>query len=283
MKTFFRQWLLREPFVHFLALGALIVFVSNHWDPDRDRYRIVVGADVVRRLSNGYEKQYGAAPAAAQLQSLIDHHIREEILYREGAALDLAQQDQIVRRRVAQKFEYLQLDAAADTPPSNAALAQYYEDNRAQYRQPATVALTHVYFSADRLSDQSRKLAADALLQLRASGAARAPSVGDRFAGLYDFSALNKADLARVFGDSEIVELAFTAAPGRWVGPVRSAYGWHLLRVTAREEGGAAPLSQVRDRVAADYADQRRRARTAAAFARLRARYTIVRGDDSRA
>jgi len=65
------------------------------------------------------------------------------------------------------------------------------------------------------------------------------------------------------------------ASIGRWLGPVRSTYGLHLVRVDAREEGQAVTLADVRDEVERDVRDARSRAASDALYERLRARYSI--------
>jgi parvulin-like peptidyl-prolyl isomerase len=66
---------------------------------------------------------------------------------------------------------------------------------------------------------------------------------------------------------------------GKWAGPYRSGYGWHLIRVSARAAGELPSLASVRDRVRTDWlADFRERDRDAR-IARLVAAHQIVRLD----
>jgi peptidyl-prolyl cis-trans isomerase C len=283
--------LVREPFLHFLLLGAVIFAGTHLRHADADRYRILVGPEQVARLIDTYRKQYGRAPEREQLQALIDQDIREEILYREGVALKLEDQDQIVRRRVAQKFEFLQLDRGTDLSANDADVENFYHQHLADYLSPAKVSFTHVYISSSdpvaptnpldptkRVSPLVR--AARLRDRLQSTGAVRAPAAGDRFAGSYDYSSLDKVSLSRVFGDSPIVDALMKAPEHGWVGPVQSAYGWHVIYVATREPQRQPPLSEIRERVLADYREQARKAESAAAFARLRSKYVIVRDKD---
>src|SRR5262245_50985087 len=101
---------LREPFLHFLMLGAAL-FALNAWrESERPREgppRIAVTAAVIERLRAGYERQFGQPPDADELRGLVAAHIREEVLYREALELGLDRDDTIVRRRLAQKMEFL--------------------------------------------------------------------------------------------------------------------------------------------------------------------------------
>ena len=48
-------------------------------------------------------------------------------------------------------------------------------------------------------------------------------------------------------------EAAFALAPGEMSEPVRTSYGWHLIRVTSVHESRAATFEEVRDQVLAQY------------------------------
>src|SRR6186713_3537576 len=122
--------LLKEPLLHFLILGGLI-FALNTW---RDAARpakiesthIEVTAAVIERLRAGYERQFGQAPDAKELHGLVTAHIREEVLCREALALGLDRDDTIVRRRLAQKMEFLTGDLATPVEPSEASVREFF-------------------------------------------------------------------------------------------------------------------------------------------------------------
>ena len=53
--------------------------------------------------------------------------------------------------------------------------------------------------------------------------------------------------------------LVFGAKAGEVVGPVRSPFGWHVVVVDAIEAERAAEMASVRDEIAAELAERRRR------------------------
>ena len=108
----------REPLSHFLAFGILIFIVAHALEARSQRYRIDVSPAQVTRIVNSYAQQYGAAPDPAQVRTMVDNYIREEIYLREGLALGLDQDDEIVRRRIAQKYDFLQQDVAVPRLPA---------------------------------------------------------------------------------------------------------------------------------------------------------------------
>ena len=126
--------LLREPFLHFLALGAAL-FALNAWrsrhpsTANTDTPLIDVTEAVVERLHAGYEQQFNRNPDEDELRGLVRAHIREELLFREALALGLDRDDTIVRRRLAQKMEFLTDDLVGATDPDDTVLQRYFSEN----------------------------------------------------------------------------------------------------------------------------------------------------------
>ena len=73
-------------------------------------------------------RRWQGPPTPAELEGLIEAHIREEVLYREARALGLEQDDTIVRRRMAQKMEFLFEDLAPLAEPTEEELRVFLED-----------------------------------------------------------------------------------------------------------------------------------------------------------
>lgn len=264
--------LVREPFFHFLILGALIYGISQ---VQISRPEIRIGADQIQRMVATYQKQYGSPPSDRQLKALVDAHLREEIFYREGLALHLDRDDEIVRRRIAQKYEFLQQDLARLKEPTEADLQAFFQQNRTQYASPVRISFTHIYFSPDQGGDAQARSRAEQVLKSLSPEVARAPERGDRFPELYDYAALGPVEATRLFGESNFTQAIFNVPLRQWTRPIRSGYGWHLVRLTAREPARVPPLVEVRDRVLADWTAQQRQRMNAAAFELLKKQYII--------
>jgi hypothetical protein len=266
----------REPFFQFLVLGLLIWGGVEYWQGHESRYVIHVGPAEQRRIAMTYRQQFGQMPTPQQLQGLLDRYVREEIYLREALALGLDRDDEIVRRRIVQKYEFLQTDLALADAPTDDELQHWFEQHRERYLAPARIAFSHVYFSTDRDGEQVAKARAVKVFEkLRTMQVARAPDLGDAFPGPSDLGALSKTETARLFGESELSENLFVLPSGQWSGPYRSGYGWHLVQVTGRWPAELPPLANIRDRVLADFQDEQRQLSNARAFGQLRAKYTI--------
>lgn len=131
---------------------------------------------------------------------------------------------------------------------SDADLQQAYEARRAQFETPERRALEQAVVP----SEDAAKAIAEAwrggadLAAIEAQ--ARAADGGAADLGLLDRAALPIADVAAA---------AFSAAPGAVTDPVRSAFGWHVLKVVRVEPAATRTLDQVRDQLRRDVAHDR--------------------------
>lgn len=265
--------MLREPLFHFLAAGALIFVLYGVFGGDTDDSRtITVTAGQVDRLEQVFAGQWRRPPTPEELAGLVDAHIEEEILYREAVALGLDVDDTIVRRRLAQKMQFLIEDTAAPTEPADAALVAYFEQHRERFRSPTILSFTHIYFSSDRRDNAQ----ADAQSTLASLGELdRAPDQGDPFMLRHDYADVTEDEISRLFG-REFGAALFALPASDWQGPVRSGYGYHLVRIVAKTVPPEPEFAAVRTDVLAAYMDSERRRLNAAVLDEIKARYTMV-------
>lgn len=269
--------LLKEPLLHFLLLGAAL-FALNSWrakqrPADAAAPQIEVTAAVIERLRAASERQFGKAPDAEELRGLVLAHIREEVFCREALALGLDRDDTIVRRRLAQKMEFLTGDIAGAAEPADAVVREFFEQNAARYVKAGRVSFRHVYFSREKRGAGAEGAVAEALAAL-AKGASD-ETMGDPFLHGFEFTEREPDDITAAFGAEFAQQLA--AQPmGEWHGPVASSYGLHLVRVEARTERQAVKFDEVRATVLRDFYDERRRTANREVFEKLRERYRIT-------
>ena len=269
-----------EPLVHFLLVGSLILtastIVSKHRN-NADR-RIVIDKSLVMHFVTLYEAQMGALPSQSQVNGMIDDYIRQEVQFREAKRMGLDKDDEIVRRRLASKFDFLERDLVAVPDPSTEDLERYYYNHQKDFLQPPRVSFTHIYFSPDHGGDPAARFRAEeTLIKLQSKRVTRAPDLGDRFALQTDYSDFERLDLVQQFGDSPIVERVFRSTIRQWNGPVRSGYGWHLIYVAHREEASLPPLDEVRDKVKAAYIDRMKEKTNREKYDALQKGYIIER------
>jgi hypothetical protein len=264
--------------LHFVLVGALLFAVDGVLrEPaaPSDRTIRITEAEI-DRLRAQWTKQYQRQPAPAEMQRLVDARVREEVLYREALAMGLDQDDGIVRRRLAQKLEFLIEDLVAARAPTDAELGAFFEARRESYRLPARVSFSHVYFSPDRRGRAAERDAQLVLAGLRRETLpAAAADRGDGFMMGGSYRQQSADDIEEVFG-SEFAAALLALEPGDWAGPIASAYGWHLVRIEARNEARLPKLDEVLDQVRHDWSYEQRRQANEAVFERLLARYELA-------
>ena len=279
IKSVFRK-MAREPLVHFLLLGLLIFAASAIVTKHRENAgrRIVIDKNLVVHFITLYEAQMGTLPSKSQLDGMIDDYVREEVQFREAKHMGLDNDDEIVRRRLASKFDFLQRDLVAVPEPSAEELQRYYASHRNDFLQPASVTFTHIYFSPDHGGDAvAHSRAEQSLAKFQSAKVTRAPEPGDRFPLQSDYADVQRLDLLQQFGDSPIVERVFATPTKQWAGPVRSGYGWHLVYVSDREEARVPPLKEIQDKVRAAYIEDMKEKANQARYDALAKEYVIER------
>ena len=275
---------LRDPLLVFLVIGAGVFALDRMaggvFDPESRS--ILVTRDQVVRLATLWSAQIGRLPTAAELDSLVEDHIREEVLVREATRMGLDSDDTIVRRRLAQKMSFLIEDTVVTDEVSEAELADYFEENADRYGDAQRFTLRHVYVSPDRRGsdEEAARVAEELLERLRTDEPGAEPEntlwrrLGDPFMLRREYGRRTAADLAELFGGAFVDALADLPV-GEWAGPVQSAYGYHVVRLSLRSEAKPAVFEDVRRRVLEDAQRDARDAANREAHENLRNRYKI--------
>ncbi len=272
--------LLREPLLHFLAIGGVIflLFGALAGPGPGPADTIVVGPERIEWLAKGFQAVWRRPPSDDELRALIDEHVREEIYYREALALGLDRNDTVVRRRLRQKMEFL-TDTAADLlEPSAGELEAWLAANEQAYRSGPRLAFEQIYLGETPAPDSVTL----SLIALQSDPVTDPSAVGESTllpAGL-DLSSSGAVD--GVFGQGFFERLA-ELPPGVWAGPVASTYGVHLVRIRDSLPARMPPLEEVRDAVSRDWKSAKAREIRELHYVRLRERYVVeIQGVDAR-
>jgi len=270
--------LLKEPLLHFLIAGS-VLFAAYGWlnrGADDDRPVVRITAAEVEWLQQTWARQWQRPPSPEETQGLVVDYLKEELLAREARVLGLDENDTVVRRRLAQKMEFMVEDTAQLAQPSEEELLRFYEANRERFQLPALLSFSHIYFNPDRRGARTEADARAALQQLlRAGGSASPSDLGDRFLAQYDFRDADEQAVGSVLG-AEFARQVFTFAPGKWQGPIESGYGLHLVRVWKKQSAQPRELSAVKDEVLEQWRQQRENEAREQYFAALLERYDVV-------
>lgn len=269
-----RWW--REPLVHFLAIGALLFLVSSWRGGGPGSNRIVITPGQIDSIVAGFARTWQRPPTEQELKALVDEHVREEIATREAMAMGLDRDDTIIRRRLRQKLEFLAEDTIDAATPTEAELQTWLDAHPEIFRKEVRLAFRQVYLSPDK---RGASLASD-VRALREQLSNASPdmdieALGDSLMLPHDVRLSSSSEVARLFGE-EFVDEVIKVEPGRWAGPIRSGYGWHIVFVRAREGGRMPVLAEVRAQVEREFTADRRQRQLQAMYTRLLDRYQVV-------
>ncbi|MGG7534170.1 MULTISPECIES: peptidylprolyl isomerase [unclassified Rhizobium] len=273
--TIWLKSMLREPLVHFLLL-ALVIFAGYRLigaDIQNKPGSIVVTAPKIEQMAILFTKTWQRPPTSEELKGLIDDYVKEEVLVREALALGLDRDDTVVRRRLRQKMEFV--DAAADVlTPTDADLQAYLQINAATFEIDPMLAFQQVYLNPQRHGDSTARDAASILEALQANPAADPSLLGDPTLLPSDLPLSSKTAIGQTFG-VEFPEKLDKAPLDQWTGPIASSFGLHLVRVSRRMPGRVPALDEVRDAVAREWTNAKRRALEDGRFAELLKHYMV--------
>jgi hypothetical protein len=282
-RGFARQWpgLISEPLAHFFLAGAVLFaafsFLEKEPESVADQKQIEINADDIRQIAVSWLSQGRSPPTADQLQSLVDQKVTEEVLFREGVALGLDRNDEIIKRRVAQKMDFLAADVAALQEPSNAELREWFSQNSSRFALSPHASFRHLYFSPDRRGKAARSDAMSALGVIAGKPAAspEVAAVADPFMLRNYYGDSTPDQMVKEFGPGFAANL-FTLKPGSWQGPVQSGYGWHLVWIDAMKPGRVPAFEEVEADVKSAWIDARYQEVKRSAVEEMRSRYTVT-------
>ncbi|RBW62083.1 peptidyl-prolyl cis-trans isomerase [Ruegeria sp. A3M17] len=238
--------ILKQPLFHFILIGVAIfgwfAWVSPQQDIVEETDTITVDGNDVALLKTRFQSSWNRPPTEDELKALIDGAIREEVLVREARKLGLDQGDQVIRARLAQKMDFLTDAIAASIEPEPEVLQTFLNENPERFTKPAQIAFDQIYLDENASPDAIESTIEAANTQ-------------------QDWSSIGSTTLLPKSLPLTVVRVVdanfgtgFSAAlsslePGNWSGPVRSAYGIHVVRVIDKQDPILPKLEDIRDTV----------------------------------
>ena len=227
----------------FLVIGILILSLDLTFSKFKDEKIIYVTEEEIYSLMNSWALQVGRNPNPEEAKAVIDNLIEEEILYREALRLGLDANDQIIKRRLAQKLMFLKQESKG-TKLTDLEISEFYENNLDKYLIPEQYDFTHVYFSKE---DDGLARAQNAKALLDKSQEIK----GDVFFLGKNFTNKSPKELRKDFGinfSSELENLKLN----EWSKPIESTYGSHLIKLVGFQAARIPELEEIKPRVMVD-------------------------------
>jgi hypothetical protein len=275
-----KRWL-REPLLHFLLLGVVLFGMYAYMQRGRSGIesskQIVLTIDDLRVIESYFESQWHRPPTSAEFQAMVEDKVREEVLYREALAMGLDKDDTIVKRRMAQKMQFLAEDVAAAHEPSTAELNAWFEKNSSKFALPSRYSFRHLYFSPDKRGKNAQDNAAKALTKIagQPEDSKLAVSLADPFMFQDYYRDRTPEALAKEFGPQFAVAIS-KLKPGSWQGPIESGYGWHLVFVDTVIPGRVPAFEEVEPEVKTAWLSEQKAIAWDKAYKEMRAKYTVL-------
>jgi len=238
--------LLQSSFLHFIAIGAGIFLLYAFLNQDAnhpDGFDIHISEDQQIQIALAHQRNFGEIPDQPTMDRLIAAEIKSEIYYREALRLGLDENDEIIRRRLKQKYEFLIKDNADIDATNTDDLMAFYEKYIEKYQKASTYTFDHFYFSPDKRADPAA--AADAYIQGSSLDSdpfhITSPQIKKTLNELR-----NEFGLSFVEGleDKEVSENLHHLVSG---------FGHHAIQITAITEAQPIPYEDIQDQVSADY------------------------------
>jgi len=275
-----RRWL-REPLLHFLILGAVLfaayAYINRGRGGVESSKEIVLSLDDLRQMDIYFESQWHRPPAPQEFEAMVEDRVREEVLYREGLAMGLDKDDEIVKRRMAQKMQFLSEDVATAHEPSTDELKAWFEKNKQTFALPSRYSFRHLYFSPDNRGKNAQADAAKALAAIAGQSvdSKQAASLGDQFMFQDYYGDRTPSAIAKEFGPQFAVALE-KLKPGSWQGPIESGYGWHLVFVNTVIPGRIPAFEEIEPDVKTAWLGEQKATEWQKAYREMRAKYTVM-------
>lgn len=136
---------------------------------------------------------------------------------------------------------------------SDADIEAYYNNNQKKYQQPETVHARHILLKLDKTASseqvsEKREQALEIMEQAKAgedfAELAEKYSEGPSKEKGGDLGKFERGDMVKPFSDK-----AFSMEPGEISEPVRTEFGWHIIKVEEKTKKSVKPLAEVKEEI----------------------------------
>ncbi len=214
-----------------------------------DEKEIYISDQEIISLVTAWKSQVGRNPNDDEIARIINNLVEEEILYREALKLGLDREDRIIKRRLAQKISFLKQESVPDSP-SNDDLIKYFNDNNDKYFIDSKYTFSHYFFSSENNSIERSSQAFKDLSN-------RIPINSDPFFLGKNFADVSIKKIKSEFG-KDFSSHFINVELNKWIGPIESPFGHHIIYVTNYTEGYLPNITDVLKQVEVDFLQNKR-------------------------
>jgi hypothetical protein len=200
----------------------------------------------------------------------------EQALFEQALDLQLHLNDLVVRRRLIQRMEMMAFAPIRQGPVDEAALLALYENDLGDYVRAPLISFDHIFISRDQ-NDDPQQTALSMQAKLSGLNELTINTFSDPFMHGFEFTGLSQTQLSRYFGvdfsKQLFGQLSNNDWQQRWLGPLASSYGQHLIWVKQVEPAQQKPFEQVRKQILAQWRREQERLALQGLINQLRSEY----------
>ncbi|MGM0451816.1 MAG: SurA N-terminal domain-containing protein [Thermodesulfobacteriota bacterium] len=166
-------------------------------------------------------------------------------------------------KRKARYVRFSAADHMEEVEVTEEEIKTYYNDHQSEYKKPETVSARHILLKVpENASDETvaeKRQQAEKILRRAKSGTefaelARKHSEGPSKKDGGKLGTFEKGDMVEPFS-----EKAFAMEPGEISDPVRTQFGWHIIKVEEHQAETTQPLDEVKSKIRDKLARQKAR------------------------
>jgi parvulin-like peptidyl-prolyl isomerase len=191
----------------------------------------------------------------AEKRHVLDRLVDEELLVQRGLELGFARHDRRIRGDLVSAVIQLVVQQAEASEPDDDEVERFYRENRDYFARTGRLRVQQILVRARPSEDEAdaRRRAEQAVERLRAGEAFETvdEALGDPQVAPLPADLLPATKLREYVGPTA-ARAALALQAGEVTDPVRSASGFHVLRLADLEEGRVPPLSEIEAGVRAE-------------------------------
>ena len=238
-------------YVQLLSIG-LVLFLIYQISPESVNEKEI---EIDERVMEGLARKYNGDSLTKKkdLKKWVKAYLREEVFYQNAVELGLEKNDEIIKRMLVSKYNFLMNEDVKAKNVDERTLKQYYLKNKNLYWKDPTVSLHQILYRHDKHDNPKEEL-----LELKSKLTnAKADlyshlEYGDDF--VYPKSLQDKSidDIGKMFGSSLAKKLT-TLPLEKWSEPTLSGMGYHLIWIENVKQNEVEDFKTVLPKVESDY------------------------------
>jgi len=283
--------ILKEPFVHFLLIGAAVFTIKGFWNSPTTEIEkpadtnIVIDDNVMKSLEsrlpeNVRNEDSNAAEYQRLLKDAVEQYTRDEMFFREAKRRHLDENDFTVRQHLINKLKMLATAQASAEPFPDTQIAAYYAKNRNFFSIESHADIDQIFFDRAKRGDTATSdcnLLWQRILNESDLPEATLETFGDRRHGYRrHMTVLNRERLNSLFGKAISDKILAVEHPG-WLPPLESPDGCQLIKVTGITRSGYEPLDNVRSQIVYQLELARNEQAVTNLYEKLKKKYLVVK------